>query len=501
MGIQRHYTAPYSPQQNGVAERRNRTVAAMARSLLKEKGMPLVFWGEAVWHAVYILNRLPTRALSKQTPYEAWKGKRPNLDHLRIFGCVGHMKTPGIHARKLDDRSKPVVYLGKEAGTKAYRVFDPVGDKVHVSRDIVFEEYKKWPWDGEENNDARVSKVTGNFTVFDVEGDTPSYDTDEGNQIQSPLHDSQSGSMSSLGSENEGGYSSEASSSSSSEPRRYRSISNIYNTTEEIEAVEEELLLVEVDEPSNMSKQQKKKCHKAIGLKWVFKAKKDTNGKVIKHKARLVAKGYVQKFGVDFQDVFIPVTRMESVRLLLGIAANNEWEVHHLDMKLAFLNGVLLEEVYVARSQGFERAGEEKKFYKLFKALYGLRKHPVLVYIKREGSDVLIIGVIVDDLLITGTRVDSIANFKKQMNKEFDMSDMGQLAYYIGIEVEQGQGYIEIKQSAYAKKILERAGMAGCKPVSYPMDPRLWIKGTLNYGLVYTKSRGDYLLTGLWRQC
>ncbi|KAL8090356.1 hypothetical protein AgCh_039723 [Apium graveolens] len=298
----------------------------------------------------------------------------------------------------------------------------------------------------------------------------------------------------------------------------------------------------------------------------------------MKHKAHLVVKGYVQKFGVDFQDAFASVTRMETVRLLLAIAANNGWEVHHLDVKLAFLNGVLLEEVYVAQPQGSERAGEEKKVYKLFKALYGLRQAPRAwyarfckylinlgyakcpfehaVYIKCEGSDVLIIGVYLDDLLINGTRVDSIANLKKQMNKEFDMSDMGQLAYYIRIEVEQGQGYIEIKQSAYAKRILERGGMEGCKPVSYPMDPRLqlhkdengklvnptefksligvlryqvhtrpdiafpvgvvsrfmekptelhlsaakrilrYINGTLNYGLVYTKSRGDYLLTG-----
>ena len=118
MGIQRHYTAPYSPQQNGVVEHRNRTVVAMSRSLLKEIGMPSIFWGEAVRHAVYILNRLPTRALSKQTPYEAWKGKKPNFDHLRIFGCVAHMKTPGIRIRKLDDISKPVIFLGKEAAPK-----------------------------------------------------------------------------------------------------------------------------------------------------------------------------------------------------------------------------------------------------------------------------------------------------------------------------------------------------------------------------------------------
>lgn len=263
MGIQRHYTAPYSPQQNGEVERRNRTVVAMARSLLKEKGMPSVFWGEAVRHAVY-MNRLPTRALSKQTPYAAWKGKRPNLDHSRIFGCVGHMKTPGIHVRKLDDRSKPVVYLGKEAGTKAYRVFDPAGDKVHVSRDIVFEEQKQWPWDGEGNNALRVSHVTGNFTIFGVEHDAPNYNTDSESPLQSPLQsplpDLHFGGMNSGGSENEGGYSSEASSSSHSEPRRYRSITDICNTTEEMKQLKKSYSWLKLINHLRMSKQQKKRC-------------------------------------------------------------------------------------------------------------------------------------------------------------------------------------------------------------------------------------------------
>lgn len=235
--------------------------------------------------------------------------------------------------------------------------------------------------------------------------------------------------------------------------------------------------------------------HKEIDLKWVFKQKKDTNGKVVKHKARLVAKGYVQKFGVDFDEVFAPVTRMETVRLLLALAAQSEWEVHHLDVKSAFLNGELKEKVYVTQPRGFEKEGEEHKVYKLSKALYGLRQAPRAwyerlskyliklgftkcpfehaVYVKHEGNEVLIIGVYVDDLLATGTNIAGIAQFKKQMNTEFEMSDMGQLAYYIGIEVEQGRSYIELNQTSYAKKILERDGMADCKPVSYPMEPKI----------------------------
>lgn len=123
-GIKRHFTAPYTPQQNGVVERRNRTVAAMTRSFLKGANLPSFMWGEAVRHSVYILNRLPTRVLRGRTPYEAWTGDKPNLGHIKMFGCMGYMKIPTVHTQKLDDRSKPVIYLGKEPGTKASRLYD-----------------------------------------------------------------------------------------------------------------------------------------------------------------------------------------------------------------------------------------------------------------------------------------------------------------------------------------------------------------------------------------
>ena len=152
-----------------------------------------------------------------------------------------------------------------------------------------------------------------------------------------------------------------------------------------------------------------------------------------------------------------------------------------MDVQSAFLNGEIQEEVYVQQPEGFEKKGEEHKVYRLLKALYGLRQAPRAwytrlrkcleslgfekcpyehaVYMKREGNEFLIVGVYVDDLLVTGTSVENIVKFKKQMCCEFEMSDLGKLSYYLGIEVEQGHDYIELKQTAYAKKILEKAGV------------------------------------------
>ena len=142
-GVQRHYSASYSPQQNGVVERRNQTVVGMARALLKQRGMPAVFWGEAVVTAVYILNRSPTKALNGMTPYEAWHGRKPAVSHLRVFGCLAFTKELG-HISKLDDRSTPGVFIGYAEGSKAYRILDPGTLCVRTTHDVVFDDGREW---------------------------------------------------------------------------------------------------------------------------------------------------------------------------------------------------------------------------------------------------------------------------------------------------------------------------------------------------------------------
>jgi hypothetical protein len=134
-GVQRHYSVSYSPQQNGVVERHNQTVVGMARTLLKQRGMPAVFWWEAVVTAVYILNRSPTKALNGRTSYEAWHGRKPAVSHLRVFGCLTFGKELG-HIGKLDDRSTPGVFIGYVDSSKAYRILDPGTQRVHMTRNV-----------------------------------------------------------------------------------------------------------------------------------------------------------------------------------------------------------------------------------------------------------------------------------------------------------------------------------------------------------------------------
>ncbi|GKB21199.1 ribonuclease H-like domain, reverse transcriptase, RNA-dependent DNA polymerase, partial [Tanacetum coccineum] len=230
------------------------------------------------------------------------------------------------------------------------------------------------------------------------------------------------------------------------------------------------------------------------------------------------AKGYIQEHGIDFEEVFAHVARMETIQLLLAIAANNKWEVHHLDIKSAFLHGDL-KEVYVTQPEGFIKREDNGKVYRLIKALYGLRQAPRAlsikldntlksldfkkcalehaIYTKTPRDSTLLIGVYVDDLILTGTPKKEIDKFKAQMKEKSKMSDLGLLAYYLGIEVTQTGGDISIKQTAYANKILKEARMIDCNEKLIPIDPGTRLtkitEGCLRY-LLHTRPDLSYFL-------
>jgi hypothetical protein len=199
----------------------------------------------------------------------------------------------------------------------------------------------------------------------------------------------------------------------------------------------------------------------------VFKLKRDEVGTIIKHKARLVARGFLQREGIDFDDAFAPVARMESVRLLLVLAAQEGWCVHHMDVKSAFLNGDLKEEVYVHQPPAFAIPDKEGKVLRLRKALYGLRQapktwnakldstlrrmgfeqspHKAAIYRQGNGGNILLVGVYVIDLVITGTKDAKVAAFKEEMKVTFQMSDLRPLSFYLEIEVHQDDSGITLR--------------------------------------------------------
>ena len=218
---------------------------------------------------------------------------------------------------------------------------------------------------------------------------------------------------------------------------------------------------------------------KAIGLHWIFKLKKNSKGEIERYKARLMAKGYVQKGGIDYNEVFAPVARMDTVRMIIALAAKNLWYVHHLDVKFAFLNGELEETVYVQQPKGFIQEGKEQMVLKLRKSLYGLEQAPrawnhkldsclkmigfkkcdqdQAVYVLCNSTVTLIVGVCLDDLLITRSSEEQIPAFKGHMMHKSEMSDLGLLSTYLGLEVVQETTKIKLSQRSYALKIVHKA--------------------------------------------
>ncbi|BBN70319.1 multidrug resistance-associated protein 9 [Prunus dulcis] len=488
VGIQRQLTVAYSPQQNGVAERKNRTVVEMAKSMLHEKSIPYEFWAEAVNTAVYLLNRCPTKSLNKVTPFEAYTGRKPGIAHLKIFGSPCHVLIPSALRHKLEENSHKCILVGYGLCEKGYRLFDPSTRKIILSRDVHFDEDGLWKWDNAQEGEITVPMPAENQNC------EPSLDLDISTQMgeNTILQD---------------GRISESSQAFDHTPKKWRSVNEIMaqcnicivepesfedaNLDEswrnamkaELEMIEKNNTWTLVDRPFDKP---------IIGVKWVYKTKLNLDGSVQKNKARLVAKGYSQKPGIDYNETFAPVARLDTIRTLIALAAQKEWNMYQLDVKSAFLNGVLKEEVYVEQPQGFVQKNEEIKVYKLNKALYGLKQAPrawydeidsyfnkagfkkspseATLYIKTdEGSGILIVSLYVDDIVYTGSCVKMLEEFKNDMMKHYEMTDLGLLYHFLGMGVVQTDTYIFLHQKKYAMKVIEKFGLKGCKSVATPL--------------------------------
>lgn len=177
-GIKRQLTAAYTPQQNGVAERKNISVMNMVRCMLFGMKVPLIFWPEAVQYAVHILNRSPTSILGDVTPAEKWSEHKPSLEHLRVFGCVAFALIPYERRVKLDEKSIKCVMFGVSKESKAYRLYNPLTKKIIISRDIRFDEKKSWSWD----EDVEKNKFIENPTNDEEEVQENSHETTEGEE-------------------------------------------------------------------------------------------------------------------------------------------------------------------------------------------------------------------------------------------------------------------------------------------------------------------------------
>ncbi|GJZ29604.1 putative ribonuclease H-like domain-containing protein [Tanacetum coccineum] len=268
------------------------------------------------------------------------------------------------------------------------------------------------------------------------------------------------------------------------------SIAKALSDSSWVEAMQEELLQFKLQQVWKLVDLPNGK--RAIGTKWVFRNKKDERGIVIRNKARLVAQGHRQEEGIDYEEVFAPVARIEAIRLFLAYASFMGFLVYQMDVKSAFLYGTIEEEVYVTQPPGFKDPDHPDKVYKVVKALYGLHQAPrawyetlanyllgngfkrgkidQTLFIKKQKGDILLVHVYVDDIIFGSTNKDMCTAFEKLMKDKFQMSSMGELTFFLGIHVTQKEDGIFISHDKYVAEILKKFNYTDVKFASTPVD-------------------------------
>jgi len=435
---------------------------------------------------------------------------KPTVEYFRVFGCLAHVHTPDQQQIKLDTKSKKCVLLGVSEESKAYKLLDPINNRIIISKNVIFEEGKNWNWEKNEQENhqdnldwgdavSNTKKQSVENEINDAEQQDAKISSDDPIQVEA---------------HNEPNI--PAAAPVEGRARRSRRQPIWMADYDKGEGLSDDdtavVMLVTEDDPvifeeaikskrwrDAMKREMKAieknktweltdllKGMKPIRVKWIFKTKLKENGEIDKFKARLVAKGYAQQYGVDYTEVFAPVVKLDTIRIILSTTAHHGWSIFQLDVKSAFLHGELNEEIYVQQPTGFMKIDEEEKVYKLRKVLYGLKQAPRAWYNKIEtyflhngferclcehtlftksveGGKLLIVSLYVDDLIYTGNDVSLCHSSQKSMMSEFDMTDLGKMRYFLGVEILQDSKGIFMCQRKYAQDVLSRFGMKDCK--------------------------------------
>ena len=550
----RHDTsAPYSPHQNGTAERFWRTLFEMARCLLIQANLSKEFWPYAVQAAAYIRNRCYNNRI-QQTPYFAFSGRKPNVANMRVFGaeCYAYKQEKS----KLDSRCTKGIFFGYDKGSPAYLVYIPETGKVMKHGVVKFakpkqcvSEQKQMCDDDFIQLDTRLDEppngshpaeggpeqgtgdpksvlpehVTGNARYPRRERKPPVHlgDYATGNDFEDDDDDDHV--MSSID------YCCKV----SAFPQNYKEAIKSPESEHWKNAMEEEMNSLKENDTFTLTTLPEGR--KVVGSRWVYTVKENPSGSKT-YKARYVAKGYSQTEGVDYHETFAPTANFTSVRILMQLAAQYDLILHQMDVKTAYLNAPIDCEIFLEQPEGFEIASSSNDVlvYKLKKSLYGLKQsgrnwnsllHSYLlensftqsdvdncVYVKHLDGKMIVIVIWVDDLIIAASDDSLLCDTKNMLKERFKMKDLGKLSHFLGIDFEQGDGYVKVNQKEYLCKVLARFGMSDCKPRSTPserkvesdgeeepIDPRTYREavGCLIYAMICTRPDICWIITKL----
>ena len=511
-GIARHRTVRDTPQQNGVAERMNQTLLERARCMLSNAGLPRRFWAEAVSTSCFLINRGPHSGIHLKTPYEMWSGKPADYSNLRAFGCTVYYH---VNEGKLEPRAKRGVFVGYGEGVKGYRIWSSPENRVILSRNVVFDENSMFnpivksvvvSENGSAKNQVEL-QVTQDESdesqqeekVEQLHSETVQPDPSITSPVQTTLAYDRPKRLNfgkppkRYGYEDMVAYALQvAEEVDPYEPSTYRDAVTCTESAQWLAAMGDEMESLQKNKTWDLVQQPRGR--KIITCKWVFKKKEGMSpAEGIKYKARVVAKGFHQREEVDYNEIFSPVVRHTSIRVLLAMVAHQNLELEQLDVKTAFLHGELEEEIYMTQPDGFQVPGKEDYVCKLKKSLYGLKQSPRQWY-KRFDSFMIEIGynrspydccvyhnklkngsyiylvLYVDDMLIASKDKSDIQKLKGLLSAEFEMKDLGAAKKILGMEIyrDRSQNKLFVSQKGYIQKILSRFGMSNAKALDTP---------------------------------
>ncbi|GFX97551.1 retrovirus-related Pol polyprotein from transposon TNT 1-94 [Trichonephila clavipes] len=458
---------PYTPQQNGVAGRENRTIVECARSIIYYANLPLKLWAEAVNTSVYVLNRTGPTSVKDKSPYELWFSKEViSIDHLRVFGTECFVHVPQQKRRKWDKKSVKGVFVGYSGEKDGYRIWIKDQNKVILSRDVVFQNEKS----------SCVPDVSSDIQNSDME------------IVKKPLQTPDPG----VGKEIE-----EIPFSAEDREREEilaeQSCRNLHDRSilKMPAKFDNFVLLAEHIEPDTY----KEAIASEDSDKWLAAMKEELESLSSNNTWVLAnlpsdrkAIGFSQKFEVDFSETFSPVVRWDTIRIVLSIAAARKLKLGQFDVKTAFLYGDLSEDIYMAQPEGFSDSSGQ--VCKLLKSIYGLKQAPrcwnkrfksyaensglkqsncdPCLFFNDEKSMYLI--VYVDDGIIVADEEQTGNLFLKKLESEFSVV-IGEANYFLGMQIEHLEcGKIFIHQEAYCRKILSRFDMINSNHVSTPIE-------------------------------
>jgi hypothetical protein len=541
-------TAPHLHEQNGTAEAFNKRILGMVRSALAESGLPHTLWPECATAACHVHNRIAVGGRGS-TPWERLTGNMPSISHLRVWGCPVTVHVPlETQSSKLAPRAELGRFVGyDEHNPKAWYVL--VDGVIKLRGGVIFDERPKsgeyspaygGPPAGSLGTriPTREQEVPGEVLLHPVapppvptalserstrpvrasaaaapadysnnnriiqspaplgiQGHaTPQRQNESPMEEHSPMDDDNADDTMSTHYMMHVPYDTMLSSypthnfsdDDDYEPAGFRDAMSCRSSKKWDKAVQEEMK--GLSEMNTFELVPRLGSMKPLPSKWVFKLKRGMNGEIERHKARLVVKGFRQREGVDYNEVFAPVGSSSALRVLMARAAEEDWHIHQIDFKQAFLNATLTEDVYLEIPEGYPISDAKKStsVLHLLKSLYGLKQAPREWYLMLKGAllgmgfkqsdadpgifyrDGVYLLLYVDDQLIMGPNMNKIQGIIKEIAEQFVITDMGPAKMFLGVEIVKGPKCVKLTQKRYTQSLLVKYATTGGKIVSTP---------------------------------